>query len=597
VGMMISKTTVNKMAPYVYSQLDNQKQDIRVLTLLPGSFEDPIRLVISHEVFDQADYGREQSSIDLSQYRVGLPPNWDVLATLEGRIVYNFADPQTGHEHSSWTHPDPGLKVGGSENPNIHFKEDKVIYEALSYTWGHGKNLQTAYVYSSFAEAQGNTVSSATMELRDNLACALKHLRYLDKKRRLWVDALCINQSDDIEREFQVSRMDRVYISAVRVIVWLGPGSESTQLAVSTLSHLGRQIEVSRWGSMPSPGCAEPSWYHTGSVLPYNDQAWRAIYEFINVSWFERLWVIQEIQLANSNSVVLCGAHEISWRLLRRSLLCLSMKRAIIPENIMQCILKSLSLTLPSREQTLQTSLYQSRFALCSKPVDKIYGILGISPPRFVRQLVPDYRAYYGEAYKTAFLEHAKIVCRFELFGWCSLSQPVMKMPTWVPNFSKVCAPFPLQNRGICYASGFSRCHYSYKPGKVLNVLGLRIATVAAVSQSAIESFTDLFNIFNFIQVEENKNNRYVTGQPLLDAIASTLSCCFLSERFPSMGTSVLSLEELKNAIMTHPGSVIKDKVVEQKLKSLMLHVQGRRLFTTKEGLMGLCQDCTLPGK
>ena len=66
------------------------------------------------------------------------------------------------------------------------------VYEALSYTWG--TNLKT-HVIRIGKEAQTVT---------ENLSLALKALRYPDKKRTLWVDALCINQDDILERNQQV---------------------------------------------------------------------------------------------------------------------------------------------------------------------------------------------------------------------------------------------------------------------------------------------------------------------------------------------------------------------------------------------------------
>ncbi|TGO08986.1 hypothetical protein BTUL_0184g00030 [Botrytis tulipae] len=38
----------------------------------------------------------------------------------------------------------------------------------------------------------------------------------------LWVDAICINQSDAIEQAIQVKRMGMIYSSAETVIVWIG---------------------------------------------------------------------------------------------------------------------------------------------------------------------------------------------------------------------------------------------------------------------------------------------------------------------------------------------------------------------------------------
>ncbi|KAI4926776.1 hypothetical protein J4E85_007071 [Alternaria conjuncta] len=42
-----------------------------------------------------------------------------------------------------------------------------------------------------------------------------------------WIDALCINQSDDVEKSLQVQRMGDIYKNAKEVLVWLGDGKEN----------------------------------------------------------------------------------------------------------------------------------------------------------------------------------------------------------------------------------------------------------------------------------------------------------------------------------------------------------------------------------
>lgn len=57
-------------------------------------------------------------------------------------------------------------------------------YEALSYTWGDAKDTSPI------------RVSGEVMQVTKNLASALKHLRYPNRPRVMWIDAVCINQAD-----------------------------------------------------------------------------------------------------------------------------------------------------------------------------------------------------------------------------------------------------------------------------------------------------------------------------------------------------------------------------------------------------------------
>lgn len=95
------------MPPYHYSKLDTDKQEIRLLTLLPGNFEDSIRFTISHEPFlitDDKILPRENSA---KQNHNPLPPGWHVSKNYDDRTIYYFVNPKTNLvELSSWTHPD-----------------------------------------------------------------------------------------------------------------------------------------------------------------------------------------------------------------------------------------------------------------------------------------------------------------------------------------------------------------------------------------------------------------------------------------------------------------------------------------------------------
>jgi hypothetical protein len=89
------------------------------------------------------------------------------------------------------------------------------LYEALSYVWGPTRGAKRVFL------------GSQEYLVTQNLAEALKELRD-SNNLRLWVDALCNNQSDISERKEQVKSMNLVYENAIRVIAWLGSHQDNT---------------------------------------------------------------------------------------------------------------------------------------------------------------------------------------------------------------------------------------------------------------------------------------------------------------------------------------------------------------------------------
>ncbi|RYP32172.1 hypothetical protein DL767_005328 [Monosporascus sp. MG133] len=89
---------------------------------------------------------------------------------------------------------------------------DRPRYEALSYAWGSPDNKKPVTAESATRE---NSVVWAT----ENLDSALGHLRLADEPRVMWIDAICISQSDLSEKSQQVAPMGNTYKAADRVVV------------------------------------------------------------------------------------------------------------------------------------------------------------------------------------------------------------------------------------------------------------------------------------------------------------------------------------------------------------------------------------------
>ncbi|OTA91722.1 hypothetical protein M434DRAFT_75752, partial [Hypoxylon sp. CO27-5] len=83
-------------------------------------------------------------------------------------------------------------------------------YDALSYTWGDEEPECQIFI------------DKKLFWIRKNLYTALQVVRQKDKELFLWVDAICINQDDENERDYQVRQMNDIFAKASLVRVWLG---------------------------------------------------------------------------------------------------------------------------------------------------------------------------------------------------------------------------------------------------------------------------------------------------------------------------------------------------------------------------------------
>jgi hypothetical protein len=98
-------------------------------------------------------------------------------------------------------------------------------FEALSWSWGAG-DARMSFIY---IVKDHITYKKA---VKEDLVHALRALRHPTHGKRLWVDAVCINQHNIEERNHQVEMMADIYGKAERVRVWLGPKDDSSDIAI-----------------------------------------------------------------------------------------------------------------------------------------------------------------------------------------------------------------------------------------------------------------------------------------------------------------------------------------------------------------------------
>jgi len=100
----------------------------------------------------------------------------------------------------------------------------------LSYAWGDP------------AVTRPIVVHRYTLHVTENLEATLRCLKYRDRTRKLWADAICINQRDDIEKANQIRQMGDVFSKAATVLVWLGDASDDSDLAFDALVRLASSL-------------------------------------------------------------------------------------------------------------------------------------------------------------------------------------------------------------------------------------------------------------------------------------------------------------------------------------------------------------------
>ncbi|KAK3304996.1 heterokaryon incompatibility protein-domain-containing protein [Chaetomium strumarium] len=106
----------------------------------------------------------------------------------------------------------------------------------------------------------------------------------------LWVDAICIDQSNSSERAQQVALMHEIYTKASSVIAWVSEEDEYTVPALRFIYGLSSQWDEK--GDVALDAVRHLA--HNYDFKPF----WVALGHFFARPWWERIWIVQEFGLA-----------------------------------------------------------------------------------------------------------------------------------------------------------------------------------------------------------------------------------------------------------------------------------------------------------
>ncbi len=572
------------MKPFEYDPLANESVDIRLITLRPGNFEDHLKIRIFHiplrrSVYNESPYPR----MPLQQLRGMLAAGWRVEETLEDRYIFINNERRT-----FWKHPDPHVNQEAYElSAEVSSFRAGTQFEALSYTWGADGEREIVQV-----EPGNNHQTLSTVEVKQDLASALRHLRLPHETRTLWVDAICINQDDRFERQTQVKRMADIYKLAYRVVVWLGPCSWNSKLAFSTLDHFAEQVDFCHsFTRVSRPEAIHAEWSLSADKLPYDNRTWQSILDLINRSWFDRLWIIQEIQLGSCKSIFQCGLDSIEWPRFRRAGLVLRFLPQLPSTKLLSRLVMVGRLVKNVRRTDFLGRLVKGHQRLCSDPRDKIYGHLGLASPKLLNDIKVEYSLPVVSVYRDLFIVLGKQSKRLEALKCCIKTDVGQSgLQSWVPDWTK----FPRSPMGhqICYSmvtvtAGYSQAHASFLSKDILQVSGIEFATVHDTkgpapmnNQECLEAVLDW----------APSTTVYPTGEAVDDAYALTLVRNRTAERFHYL-MYLQTLPDLKDSIRTY----IEEKVA-YRLNEVIDAISQRVFINTTDGSFGLGPDGTEPG-
>lgn len=401
-------------------------------------------------------------------------------------------------------------------------------YEALSYVWGPTEPPESVVVKSP---------GKATLRVTTNLRTALQHLRYPDQGRVMWVDALCINQSDDVEKGAEVAVMGEIFACAAHVVVWLGPEADGSGTAMERLEHIGSQVEVD-WGGMhrimPAAGVenVDRSIADPNSDLPIDAEQSAAVVSLLNRDWFDRLWIRQEILVAEEKAVVCCGPHEMPWSVFRKALR-LFYSRRTEPYNVVYLLGKRLRAIGGFVFQLRRTEVLQIRNvfdnARCSDPRDRIYGIKSL--------LLEDQQGLCGQPdYTRSTIDLYSEFTRNYIMGYpngltilrqCELSQIPHNWsgPSWVPDWSTR-ASFHWGKD--TFASSQIQGFFAFPEIGTLRVLGVSRIVVTEMQPAPkfyYRDWTEGVEFLRRITPPHRMTTHYPSGGSLLRAISRTVLC------------------------------------------------------------------------
>ena len=263
-------------------------------------------------------------------------------------------------------------------------------YTSVSYAWGptyeDGSHLndyiicdgRKLRVTASLKQALRRIRQLAFRQVFRSRPKSTQQLEYLDdiSLKRLWVDAICINQEDVQERSSQVQMMGRIFSICRTLIIWLGEPDEG-RLGVDQCKLLRDQVSEERVSQYIRSTTQRLKAVHHDNLS--------VLQSILARSWFHRRWVIQEAAPQDVPGYIMLG-DAVCFRERLTSLM--KAYGLLSPANPLQ---------KPRIDQSIFETLLVYDVAQCEDPRDRIFAVRSLS--RHAYKIKVDYNRDVRETY------------------------------------------------------------------------------------------------------------------------------------------------------------------------------------------------------
>ncbi|OQO08198.1 hypothetical protein B0A48_06992 [Cryoendolithus antarcticus] len=324
--------------------------------------------------------------------------------------------------------------------------------------------------------------------------------------------------------------------------------------------------------------------------MPSNHITVQALSSLLRRPWFDRLWVVQEVKLANVRSVMLCGPDEIRVTDFLAATIVLDNKKGTNPLDSTALVGAVERIMKPLGDDPFLEVLQDLRSQKCSNPRDHIYGALGTAPPEIRDTIKPNYRASVAQVYTDACVAIASATTRADILMYCQPASARPDLPSWVPDWSDARSRLS----DFQQAAGMSRSATLFAEGHVpfMSVHAVRCGTVGIVGERASgDPSTRLGTVREWYRacadVEAQLGNVFDEN-----TFIRTMACDELEERTPHQGFPPLA--DARSLMISTLGLGLDNSQISGPTTADMasldqiFRVSGSRMFRTAGGYVGL---------